>query len=99
MVNIPKTISMTKSKKTFSVYIEIIATGDNLETVRGVIEDQMDDMFGAENYKTHDVCELTEDEIIELETGVNDDFDEDDCGECIDDIPPLEDEKASDELG
>ena len=92
------------------MYVELIVKGDSEGQVMGAIEDKLDEMFGAENYETHEIREMTEDEIIEYETGINDDYD---VGVPVDDSEILEqsvemelddmeirrDEMISDELG
>lgn len=42
------------------MYVEILASGEDEEAVRGVVEDELDDMFGAENYTTHDIVPADE---------------------------------------
>lgn len=82
---------MEEKKRIYSMYFEVIVSSKdkNKEEVKGMIEDQLDDMFGAENYTTVDIAELTQDEIIELETSVN----------GIREIDTITDERISDELG
>lgn len=97
-------------QKVFTVYVEIFARGDSEAQIQGVIEDKLDEVFGAENYQTYEVRELTEDEIIELESGVNDDEvavvsgDITDNGvffseKELDEMDIARDERLSDELG
>lgn len=96
--------------KVYCVYVEIIAKGDNEEQVKGGIEDALDESFGAENYTTFQVQELTLDEIIELENGFIGGDDEDDevvganvidinTEKELDEMDIKRDEMVSDELG
>jgi len=90
-----------QEEKTFTVYVEIVATGKDKVSVQGAVEDFLDDMFGAENYTTYDVQELGDDEhddTIPDDEAIHEMLGEETQKE-LDEADVLRDEQLSDELG
>ena len=98
--------------KMYVAYVEILLDGENEIQAEDALDGQLFDIFGDENYTIQEFRELTEDEIIEIESGVHDEV----VGVTVHDIDSIEpvsslvekelddmelrrDEIASDELG
>ena len=79
-------------KKVFSVYVELLIKGDEIVSVSESSYQLLSETYGAENVNIIEVNELTEDEVIELETDIHNDT-------ILDEMDIKRDEEASDELG
>lgn len=67
--------------------VEFVIASEDKETAQGVVEDILDEQFGAENYSTFSINEMTEDQIIEHDTGIHDEDDDPTEQEIVSALP------------
>ena len=98
-------VKNVNDEKVFLVYVEIVARGSDKESVFDVVKDELDITFGEDNSTMYNIQEMTEDEIIELESGVNSNIKEEvvgvevDVESELDEMDIKRDDIISDELG
>jgi hypothetical protein len=91
--------------KVFSVYVEVVARGEDKDTVQHVVEEQLEQVLGDGNVFVYETNELDESEVDVL-ARMSDTNDDDPTEQIepsleqeLDTMEILREEKLSDELG